>query len=67
MMADKNEIKKVILKVAGNPESGVVAQFADAWAEAIVALDAPVPAPEVKREDEEPVKETRVLNVAEKR
>jgi hypothetical protein len=66
-MADKNEIKKVILEVAGSPESGIVTQYADAWAEAIVAIDAPAPAPEVKREDEEPVKEIRVLNVAEKR
>lgn len=66
-MADKKKIKEAILKVAGNPESGIVAEFADAWAEAIIALDAPAPAPQVKREDEEPVKETRVLNVAEKR
>ena len=64
-MASKDEIKETILKVAGNPESGVVTQYVDAWAEAIVAIDSP--APKIKREDEEPVKETRVLNVAEKR
>jgi hypothetical protein len=41
-MATKEQIKKVILDVAGNPESGVVAEFADKWADAIVAIDAPV-------------------------
>lgn len=66
-MPTKKEIKEVILEIAGNPESGVVAQYADAWADAIVALDAPVPAPVVEREELEPVKETRVLNIAEKR
>jgi hypothetical protein len=66
-MASKAEIKKTILDVAGNPESGPVRQFVDAWADAIVALDAPAPAPSVVREDEEPVKETRVLKPAEKR
>lgn len=66
-MASKADIKKTILEVAGNPETGLIAQYADAWADAIVALDAPAPAPKVQREDVEPVKETRVLNVAEKR
>jgi len=32
---NKADVKKVILEVAGNPDSGVVVQFADAWAEAI--------------------------------
>lgn len=66
-MASKAEIKKTILEVAGNPESGPVRQFADAWADAIVALDSPDPAPKVVREDEEPVKETRVIRPSEKR
>jgi hypothetical protein len=66
-MATKDEIKKVILDVAGNPESGVVKQYADAWAQAIVNIDAPAEAPEVEREVVEPVKETRILGVAEKR
>lgn len=66
-MASKAEIKKVILDIAGNPESGPVKNLADQWADAIVALDAPVPRPEVVREDEEPVKETRVLKASEKR
>lgn len=66
-MASKAEIKKVILDIAGNPESGPVKNLADQWADAIVALDAPAPAPKVVREDEEPVKETRVLKASEKR
>lgn len=66
-MATKDEIKKVILDMAGNPESGVVRQYADAWADAIVNIDAPAGTPEVEREVVEPVKETRVLGVAEKR
>ena len=66
-MASKAEIKKTILDIAGNPESGPVKNLADQWADAIVALDAPAPAPQIVREDEEPVKETRVLKTSEKR
>lgn len=40
-MANKKDIIKAILKVAGNPESGVVVQNAERWADAIVALDTP--------------------------
>lgn len=40
-MASKDEIKKAILKVAGDPVSGVIVDLSEAWAEAIVALDAP--------------------------
>lgn len=40
-MATKDEIKKVILDVAGNPESGIVKEYADKWADAIAKLDAP--------------------------
>lgn len=40
-MASKEEIKKVILKIAGDPVSGVIADLSEEWAEAIVALDAP--------------------------
>ena len=54
-MADKETIKRTILKVAGNPSSGPIKELAEEWACAIVALD------------EEPTKETRVLKVAEKR
>lgn len=41
-MAKFEDIKAVILDVAGNPTSGVVAEFADKWAAAIVSLDSPV-------------------------
>lgn len=49
-MATKEQIKKVILEVAGNPESGVVAEFADAWADAVVAIDNPVAAVKAEKE-----------------
>lgn len=44
-MANKAEIKKAILAVAGNPETGIVREYADRWAEAIVALDDETPHP----------------------
>lgn len=37
-MANKQEIKDVILKTAGNPDTGVVVELADEWAGAIVKL-----------------------------
>lgn len=40
-MATKDQIKETILKVAGNPTVGVVAEFAEAWAKAIYDLDNP--------------------------
>lgn len=58
-MATKEQIKKAILDVAGNPESGVVAEFAEAWADAIVEIDSPRAAA--------PAKEIRVVNAAETR
>ena len=54
-MASADEIKKAILKVAGNPSSGVIAELVDEFARAIVALD------------DEPTKETRVIVASEKR
>jgi hypothetical protein len=54
-MADKDTIKRTILKIAGNPSSGPIKELADEWARAIVALD------------EEPTKETRVIKASEKR
>jgi hypothetical protein len=63
-MATKAEIKATILKVAGNPEAGPVFQLADAIAEAIVGLDAPV---KTEAASYEPTKETRVLKADEKR
>ncbi len=38
-MATIKEIKEAILRVAGNPDSGVVVKYADRWAEAIAGLD----------------------------
>lgn len=40
-MATKDQIKDTILKVAGNPTSGIVADLAEAWAKAIYELDNP--------------------------
>jgi hypothetical protein len=60
-MASLHEIRKAILDVAGNPETGVIKDLVDEIAEAIVALDGS----EIKSYD--PVKETRVLGPSEKR
>jgi hypothetical protein len=54
-MASHADVKKTILKVAGNPVSGVIVELADEFARAIVALD------------DEPTKETRVIEASEKR
>lgn len=42
-MAKRDDIKKVILSVAGDPESGVIVQLADKWADAIASLDTDTP------------------------
>ena len=60
-MADREAIKKAILDAAGNPVSGVIAENADRFADAIVALDAP----KTKREIDN--RETRVVQGIEKR
>lgn len=39
-MATKEAIKKAILDAAGNPTAGVIAEYADRFAEAVVALEA---------------------------
>lgn len=57
---NKQQIKEAILKVAGNPESGAIADLADAMAEAICNIK-----PETKKYD--PVKETRIINANETR
>jgi hypothetical protein len=41
-MATFDDIKATILDIAGNPSSGVIAEYADKWATAIVALDQPL-------------------------
>ena len=78
-MANRNQIKKVILDVAGNPESGVIAQLADKWADAIASLDTPTPYnPDARDGDgdgkvqdatphERPATEKRVTKTAETR
>ena len=40
-MASIEQIKATILKLAGNPVTGVVADFAEEWAKAIHELDNP--------------------------
>ena len=71
-MATQKEIKDTILKTAGNPETGVVVQFADEWAEAIVKLiSGEAETISGGRADNNSqssaTKETRVVGVAEKR
>ena len=60
-MADREAIKKAILDAAGNPVSGVIAENAERFADAIVALDAP----KTKREIDN--RETRVVEGKETR
>jgi hypothetical protein len=66
-MATRDEIKKAILEVAGHPETGVVRELVNKWADAIVDIDSPEAPPVVRRVDMEPIKETRVMPIAEKR
>ena len=49
-MSTKEEIKDAILKAAGNPSVGVVADMADQFAEAVAALEekSSTPAKEVR-------------------
>lgn len=47
-MATKEEIKKAILDASGNPDTGIVKENADAWAEAIWLLDNPKSDKEVR-------------------
>ncbi len=65
-MATREEIKRTILEVAGNPEAGVVATYADRWADAIVKLDEPE-VEEKPRKKAPEVKETRVIAPEEER
>ena len=75
---NKADVKKVILEVAGNPDSGVVVQFADAWADAIVGLSTGEYKPNAKDGDgdgkvqdgtryERPAKEVRVTKAPDTR
>jgi hypothetical protein len=51
---NREEVKQAILKVAGYPDSGAIAELADAMADAICNTK-----PETKKFD--PVTETRVI------
>jgi hypothetical protein len=57
-MATKDAIKAAILKVAGNPVSGVIADLADEMAQAVVDLD-------TTTSSERSEKETRVTKPVE--
>jgi len=59
---NKDQIKEVILKVAGNPDSGAIAELADEMAKAIEQIDKPV---ETKKFN--PITETRIQEVKETR
>lgn len=58
---DKAQIKEAILKVAGNPESGVIADLADDMAEAVANIG------KVETKKFSPVAETRVQEIKETR
>ena len=62
---DKAKVKDAILKTAGYPESGLIADLADAMAEAVVNIDKPEPVREVKKFETE--KETRTIQASETR
>jgi hypothetical protein len=61
-MMNKEQVKSALLKSAGNPSSGIIVEYADKMAEAIMLLSEPN---EVKKF--EPVKETRIIPPAESR
>lgn len=67
-MATKEQIKKTILDLAGNPQSGAIASLADAWANAIAELDE-APRSKTEVQDGAPIsalkKESRVTKSAE--
>ena len=58
-MASKDDIKKAILKVAGNPSVGVIADLADDLAKAVWELD--------NTNSYNPAKEARVVDIKETR
>ena len=58
-MANKDQIKKTILDLAGNPTSGVVADLADKWAEAIERLDSIRPDSSAALRDEKEIRVTK--------
>lgn len=69
-MATKAEIRDAILRVAGNPVSGPIAALADAMADAVFEIDSaekPKVAQPAKGTVQQREKETRVVEVAERR
>lgn len=58
-MATKDEIKKAILEVAGNPTVGLIAEWADKFADAVYELDNPKPVANTKEIRVDNPKETR--------
>jgi hypothetical protein len=58
-MATKDEIKAAILKKAGNPSIGLIAEMADDLAKAVWELD--------NKNSENPAKEARVIESKETR
>ena len=78
-MANMEEIKAVILDVAGNPETGLVAELAEQWAIAIASLDTEIPYKADARDGdgdgmvqdgtqfERPIRETRITKPTETR
>jgi hypothetical protein len=47
-MATKEQIKQAILKASGNPDSGLVSDNVDTWAQAVWELDNEVKPKEVR-------------------
>jgi hypothetical protein len=71
-MTNKEQIKKVILEVAGDPETGIVVEFADRWAGAIVKLIVGEAEPDSGRDankisQSSLTKETRIVGIEETR
>ncbi len=58
-MATQNDIKNAILKAAGNPSAGVIAEMADVLAKAVWELD--------NTNSYNPAKEARVVDSKETR
>lgn len=63
---DKNQIKKIILDIAGNPSAGAIRDLAPVWAEAIAEQLSPATPPKIERVEKES-KEIRVQNISETR
>ena len=71
-MASRDDIKKAILDVAGNPTSGVIKEMAGLFADAVFALDEnPADTPKkvtpVKGTVQQREKETRIIEAVEQR